>query len=116
MEPTPRFIQGTFSFTGGGLAAAAELSPQATYKVPGDRRAQLIYLRAGNASDVLVCLTLLRNGEVMRLFPIGAKSAVHVPLAVVEDIFPDSELELKGSAPEGVTVEVVVDLGFLEAF
>lgn len=115
MEPTPRFIQGTFSFEGQGLEQATKLEPAARYKVPGDRRAQLIYMRAGNASDALVNLTLLRNGEVMRLFPIGAQASVHVPLAVVEDIFPDSELELWIAAPKGVGGQVVVDLGFLEA-
>ena len=50
----------------------------------------------------------------MRLFPIGAKAAEHVPLTVVEDLEPDTKLEVYVSAPSGVTGEIVVDIGLLE--
>ena len=33
------------------------------------------------------------------MFPVGARGAVHVPLAVVEDIFPETVLELHVAAP-----------------
>ncbi len=114
MTPTPRFIQGTFPFSGRGLAAPHPLADGARFTVASDRRAQVIYVRGGNSADALVSLILTRDGKPMRLFPIGARSSVHVPLAVVEDIFPESKLELLVAAPEGVSGFVVVDIGFLE--
>jgi hypothetical protein len=114
MNPTPRFIQGVFSFKGRGLAAPYPLDEKARYAVPGDKRAQLIYMRGGNSSDAMVCLILTRDGKPMRYFPMGAKSSMHVPLAVVEDIFPESKLEILVSAPEGVQGTVILDFGLLE--
>ena len=114
MNPKPRFIQGTFSFTGRGLTSPHPLGDAARYIVPADKRAQLIYIRGGNSADALVSLVLTRDGKPMRYFPIGAKASVHVPLAVVEDIFPESRLEVLVAAPEGVSGIVVVDIGILE--
>jgi hypothetical protein len=114
METTPRFIQGIFPFTGAGLDKAALLGTTTTYMVPGDKRSQLIYLRAGNSSGELIVLTLLRDGKPMRLFPIGAKSAMHVSLAVVEDLEPDTRLEVFVAAPAGVGGSIALDVGLLE--
>ncbi len=50
----------------------------------------------------------------MRYFPMGAKSDVHVPLRVVEDIEGGSVVELQIAAPLGVSGTVVVDLGMVE--
>ena len=109
-----RFIQGVFKFEGAGLTTPVKLGPSATYKVPGDKRAQIIYMRAGNSVDELVYLTLLRDAQIMRYFPLGAKQSLHVPLAVNEDVFPESLLEITVTAPKGVGGVVVVDLGLLE--
>lgn len=114
METTPRFLNGVYGFEGRGLGAPALLAVGLSYTVPGDKRAQLIYLRAGNSADALINLVLMRDGKPMRMFPIGAKDAMHVPLAVVEDIYPDTKLELYLAAPPGVAGEVVVDLGLME--
>ena len=114
MIPKPRFIQGTFSFTGRGLASPHPLDDGARYVVPGDKRAQLIYMRAGNSSDSLVCLVLARDGKPMRYFPIGAKSSDHVALVVTEDIFPDTELDVLLAAPSGASGDMVIDIGLLE--
>jgi hypothetical protein len=115
MNPKPRFIQGAFSFTGRGLASPHPLADSARYTVPADKRAQLVYMRGGNSSDSLACLVLTRDGKPMRYFPIGARASVHVPLAVVEDIFPESKLEVLVAAPEGVSGTVIVDFGLLES-
>ena len=114
MNPNPRFIQGVFAFKGKGYTAPYLLDDKGRYSVPPDKRAQAIYMRAGNSADALVCLILTRDGKPMRYFPLGAKASIHVPLAVVEDIFPESRLELLLSAPEGVQGTVVVDIGLLE--
>ena len=113
METTPHFMTGVFAFTGQGLdtpAAIAGLS----YTVPADKRAQPIYFRAGNSADAMIALYLLKDGKPMRTFPVGAKGAMHVPLAVVEDIMPDSVLTLSVAAPSGTTGQVVLDIGLIE--
>jgi hypothetical protein len=114
MTETPKFIQGVFKFRGAGLEKPLPLQPAAKHRVSFDKRAQLIYLRAGNATSELICLTLLRGKEPMRYFPLGAKSSIHVQLAIVEDIDPESDLELCVSAPEELTGSVVVDMGLME--
>lgn len=114
MHSQPRFLQGVFQFTGQGLDQPVALDADLIYVVPPDRRAQLIYFRAGNTAPELVYITLLRNGQVMRLFPIGAKSDIHVQLAVVEDLFPPTRLDVQIAGPRDLSGTVVLDIGFLE--
>jgi hypothetical protein len=114
MYPTPKFIQGIFTFEGTGLQSPTSLGGTARYMVPRDKRAQIVYARLGNSADALICLSLLRDGKVMRLFPVGAKQSLHVPLAMTEDIFPESQIELSVAAPKGVTGVLVVDVGVFE--
>ena len=102
MLEKPAFIQGVFAFEGRGLMNPAPFPSPA------------IYFRAGNASSELIYLVLTRNGERMRLFPVGAKSATHVALAVLEDLSPGAIVELLVAAPEGTKSTVVVDVGFME--
>lgn len=111
---TSKFIQGVYSFGGAGLRRAVPFSPAIKYAVPFDKRAQLIYLRAGNSTDQMIYLVLMRNEQPLRYFPIGANGAVHVPLAIVDDIDPESQLELLVGAPEGASGSVVVDMGLVE--
>ena len=114
MESVPKFLNGVFAFKGAGLGKSALLDPSLVYTVSGERRAQLVYLRGGNSSDALICLTLMRDGKPMRMFPVGAKAGIHVPLTVVEDLQPDTKVEVFVSAPEGVDGQVVLDLGLVE--
>jgi hypothetical protein len=114
IESEPKFLNGIFSFTGQGYDKLAPLSDRLVYTVPADKRTQLIYLRAGNSCSEMICLVLMRAGIPMRYFPIGAKSANHVSLAVVEDIFPETRLEVFFAAPPGVQGNLVVDIGLLE--
>ena len=113
MDSTPAFLQGMFSFEGKGFDTPEPLDG-ASYTVPGTKRAQLIYFRAGHSADDLISLVLVRDGKPMRFFPLGAKDAMHVPLMVVEDLAPESRLELQIAAPKGASGTVVVDLGFME--
>lgn len=114
MTPKARFINGVFAFEGKGLETTAPVDATTNYTVPSDKRAQFIYLRAGNSSGELIFLVMLSNGKPMRYFPVGAKASVHVSLAVVEDIFPESRLELRLGAPAGTRGTVVLDIGLLE--
>jgi hypothetical protein len=114
MTESTRFIQGVFPFEGGGLDRPAPLPAATEYMVPRDKRAQFVYFRGGNGSDELIVVTLMRDGKTMRHFPIGAKSSVHVPLALVEDVFPESKLSLQIAAPKGAVGMVVIDVGIIE--
>ena len=114
MDPTPRFVQAVRPFTGVGLDDYQPFDPPLTYQVPEDRSAQCVYFRGGNNSDELVCVVLTRDGVPMRLFPIGAQDAVHIPLRITEELVTESVLELHLSAPAGRSGTVVLDLGLLE--
>jgi assimilatory nitrate reductase catalytic subunit len=111
---TPRFLQGTYAIDGKGLDKPDLLDAGLTYVVPAGHVTQTVYFRGGNSSDELVTVVLLRDGEPMRYFPIGARASTHVPLRVVEDLLGDTTLELHLAAPEGATGSVVVDLGLVE--
>ena len=110
-ESTPKFVQGAFAFSGAGYDAP---SPLASHTVSDGPRAQMVYLRAGNSSGELVVVSVSKDGTPMRLFPIGAKGAVHVPLAVVEDIDPGTRLDLAIAAPASTSGTVVIDFGLVE--
>ncbi len=114
MLENPKFVQGVYPFKGVGLTHAISLEPAATYKVPGDKRCQLTYFRAGNSSPDLIYFLIKRDGIPMRYFPVGAKSAIHIALAVTEDLQPDTTIEVLIGAPEGAAGEVIIDAGFME--
>lgn len=113
MEPKPTFIQGAYQFKGKGFDAPVALFG-ASYSVPKNRSAQLVYFRAGQSAPDTINLILYRNEETMRMFPIGTKSAMHFPLVIQEKIEGGTELTLKVAAGAGLSGSVFVDLGFLE--
>jgi hypothetical protein len=114
MSEKPTFIQGLYSFEGRGLSTPAAANPPVSYTVPFEKRAQLVYFRAGNQSAELIYVLLMRRGKPLRYFPIGAKAAIHVPLAVVEDLSPETTIDVLFGAPEGMQGSVVLDIGFVE--
>jgi len=114
VKSTPRFLHGVYPITGEGLGKPGPLDPALRYQVPAGKTAQALYFRGGNSTDELVYLLLVRDGQPMRWFPIGAKGDCHVPLRVVEDLPGGSVVELHAAAPQGVTGELVVDLGLVE--
>ena len=107
-----RFLQGIFDFEGGGLHEPFLLDRRLTYTVPAGNEAQFVYFRGGNSSSEMVCAIVMRDGEPMRYFPIGANAATHVPLRVVEDLLAETRLEVFVGA-EG-SGQVVIDLGLVE--
>lgn len=108
------FLQGIFPFQGVGLEKPVPLHSELMHYVPDGALNQCLYFRGGNTSTELVAIVLMRDGQPMRYFPIGAKSDVHVPLRVVEDVEGGSVIELFLAAPEGTAGFVVVDLGMVE--
>lgn len=108
------FLQGIYQFQGVGMEKPVPIHSELSHYVPDGVINQTLYFRGGNSSAELIAVVLLRNGVPMRYFPVGAKSEVHVPLRVVEDIEGGSVIELHVAAPEGVRGSVVVDLGMVE--
>lgn len=114
MEAEPRFRQGVFPYRGNGYDKPMQIDPTMSYVVPPGAYAQPVYLRAGNSGSQLIYLLLLLDGEPLRYFPIGASSDSHVSLRVVQNVQPDSHLELMLAAPEDAEGTVVVDFGIME--
>jgi assimilatory nitrate reductase catalytic subunit len=114
VKSTPRFLQGVYPITGEGLTKPGPLDAALRYTVPPGCSAQALYFRGGNSTGELVYVLLLRDGAPVRWFPIGARGDTHVPLRVVEDLPGGSVVELHAAAPEGVSGELVVDLGLVE--
>ena len=114
MHTKNRFLQGIYQFTGTGIDKASPLDTALSYVVPDGSVAQALYFRGGNTADELIALVLMRDGVPMRYFPIGAKSDVHVPLRVVEDLEGGTVVELHLAAPDGLTGSVIVDIGLVE--
>lgn len=111
-ESTPRILTGMHPFAGVGYDEPMPVG--VSYSVPADRRAQLLYIRAGNSAPEMITVVLMRDGDPMRLFPIGAKGAVHIPLVVVEDLTPETRLELRVAAPAGTGGTLALDMGLVE--
>jgi assimilatory nitrate reductase catalytic subunit len=114
MYSKPKLMQGVFPFEGRGLHNPFPLSGELTYAVPAGKRGQLVYFRAGNSAAEMIYVALMRDGNPMRLFPIGARADVHVALAVVEDLMSGTKMEAYVAAPEGVSGSVVLDIGLVE--
>ena len=114
MLEKPVFIQGLFSYHGFGLDHPVPFDPPVKYAVPADRRAQTIYVRAGNPVGELIYLVLMSRGKPLRYFPVGAKASIHVALAVLEDIPPGSSVELLVAGPRELNSSVIIDIGFME--
>ncbi|MGD9784732.1 MAG: molybdopterin oxidoreductase [Hyphomicrobiaceae bacterium] len=112
-QTIPRFMQGTFNFKGIGIDNPIPIQ-SLRYEVPAQSRSKVVYFRAGNSSDDVVNLTLLRDGSTMRLFPLGMKSSMHFPLAIQELLPPATKLDVVLGAPEGLTGSIFVDIGLIE--
>ncbi|ORA58876.1 molybdopterin oxidoreductase [Mycobacteroides franklinii] len=108
------FLQGVFPFHGNGLDKPELIDDSMVHVVRSGAVAQPLYLRGGNSSDELIVVTLTRDGLPMRMFPMGARASINVPLRVVEDVDPDTRLELRVAAPPGASGEVVIDFGLVE--
>ena len=112
--PQSRFLQGAFPFGGRGLQQPFQLGDGLRYRVPSDRRAQMLYFRGGNSSEELIYVVLMQDDRPKRYFPIGARADTHVTMAITEDIEPDSRCEVFLAAPERTAGWIVIDIGFME--
>ena len=95
---------------GEGLNSPSPLT--LAYTVPQDRTAGIQYVRAGNAADGMVNVTLLKDGKVMRYFPVAAGSSTHVTLAIVDELQPGKEVSVSAAGKGSGTL--ILDVGILE--
>ena len=113
MDEKPVFLQGTYHFKGEGLDVPIDIYG-VEYLVPEGKRAKVVYFRAGQSSDELISLILLRNEAIMRLFPLGMKSSMHFPLAIQEELPAATKVQVKLAAPKGADGTVFIDFGLIE--
>lgn len=109
-----KFLQGVFPFKGRGLDQPFRLTDDLFYEVPLEKRAQLLYFRAGNSTDAMIYVVLMQNDRPKRYFPIGARADSHVTLAITEDIEPGNRFDVFMAAPELLSGWIVIDIGLME--
>ena len=110
MAYTTVLLQTITDIEGEGLNSPKELG--LSYTVPQGCTAGVQYVRAGNTAGGMANVTLLRNGKVMRYFPVAAGGAVHMPLAIVDELRPGTKIEVV-AASEG-SGSLILDIGILE--
>ena len=92
---------------------AVPARPGLVYRCPRDREAQLVYFRGGQRSAHLIYVVIMRDGEPMRYFPIGAESATHVALRSSRTCSPTRASRSTSPRREGAG-QVVLDIGLVE--
>lgn len=110
MAYTTVLLQTITDFKGDGLGEPQPLEP--SYTVPQGCTAGVQYFRAGSTSEGLVNVTLLQNGGTMRYLPVAAGGAIHVPLSIVDELQPGTEISATVAAESPGTL--VLDVGILE--
>jgi assimilatory nitrate reductase catalytic subunit len=109
-EGTPVLLQAIRTFEGRGLETPLPLG--LTYVVPAERTAGMFYFRAGSTVSGMINVSILRDGKLMRYFPIAANSATHVSLAIVEELPGGTRIEIFAAGEGSGTL--ILDIGYLE--
>lgn len=110
MPYTTVLLQTITTIEGEGLDSPVPLN--LAYTVPQGCTAGVQYLRAGNAAAGMINITLLKDGKVMRYFPISAGGAMHVPLSIVDELSPGTEVTATAAGEASGTL--ILDIGVLE--
>jgi assimilatory nitrate reductase catalytic subunit len=109
-EGTPILLQTITIFEGRGLDAPASIG--LSYVVGAGRTAGMFYFRAGSTVSGMVNVSVMRDGRLMRYFPIAANSAIHVSLAIVEELPAGTRIEILAAGEGSGTL--ILDIGYLE--
>lgn len=83
-----------------------------SYTVPQGCTAGVQYARAGSTVEGMLNITLLQNGKVMRYVPVAAVSTTHVPLVIVDELQPRTEVSVAVAAEGSGTL--ILDVGILK--
>ena len=108
-EGEPVLLQTITAFEGLGLDRPQPLG--LNYTVPPGRTAGMFYFRAGSTVSGMVNVSVLRDGRLMRYFPVAANSAMHVPLAIVEELPEGTRIEILAAGEGSGTL--ILDIGYL---
>jgi assimilatory nitrate reductase catalytic subunit len=109
-EGNPVLLQTVTTFEGRGLDAPTALG--LSYTVPRGRTAGMFYFRGGSTVSGMVNVSVMRGGKLMRYFPIAPNSAIHVSLAIVEELPPGTKIEIFAAGEGSGTL--ILDIGYLE--
>jgi len=109
-EGRPVLLQTVTTFEGRGLERPLPLG--LSYTVAQGRTAGMFYFRAGSTVGGMVNVSVMRNGSLMRYFPIAADSTVHVSLAIVEELPAGTKIEILAAGEGSGTL--ILDIGYLE--
>lgn len=109
-EGEPILLQTLMEFEGRGLAVPQALGLR--YTVPPEKTAGMFYFRAGSTVSGMVNVSVMRNGKLMRYFPVAANSAIHIPLAIVEELPGGTTIEIMAAGDGSGTL--ILDIGYLE--
>jgi hypothetical protein len=111
MAYTTVLLQTITNVEGEGLDSPSQLD--LSYTVSQGCTAGVQYVRAGSTLPGMLNITLLQNDKVMRYVPVAAGSAMHVPLAIVDELQPGTEISIAVAAEEG-SGTLILDVGILE--
>jgi hypothetical protein len=109
-EGTPVLLQTLATFEGRGLKVPLPLG--LTYTVPKNCTAGMFYFRAGSSVSGLVNVSVMRDGKLMRYFPVAPNSAIHVSLAIVEELPESTRIDILAAGEGSGTL--ILDIGYLE--
>jgi assimilatory nitrate reductase catalytic subunit len=107
---TTVLLQTITDIEGEGIDSPQDLN--LTYSVPQGCTAGVQYVRAGNTTEGMVNITVLKDGKAMRYVPVAAGGAMHVPLSIVDELQPGTEISISAAA-EG-SGKLILDVGILE--
>ena len=75
----------------------------------------MVYFRAGNsAAEMITTRADARRRDDAPVPDRRQGLLVHIPLVVVEDLTPDTKLELLVAAPSGTSGTLALDMGLVE--
>jgi assimilatory nitrate reductase catalytic subunit len=109
-EGTPVLLQTLTTIEGRGLDAPQPLG--LSYSVPKDCTAGMFYFRAGSTVSGMVNISVMRDGKLMRYFPVAPNSAIHVSLAIVEELPGGTRIDILAAGEGSGTL--ILDIGYLE--
>lgn len=110
MAYTTVLLQTITDVEGEGIDSPQDLN--LTYSVSQGCTAGVQYVRAGNTTEGMINITVLKDGKAMRYVPVAAGGAIHVPLAIVDELQPGTEVSI-GAAAER-SGKLILDVGILE--
>ena len=109
-EGTPVLLQTIVEFEGRGLTEPMPIG--LSYVVRDGHTAGMFYFRAGSTVSGMVNVSILRDGKLMRYFPMAPNSTIHVSLAIVEELPERTHIEVLAAGEGSGTL--ILDVGYLE--